>query len=158
MGHIFIALRYHVPRCVSIIALPVSSANSRFLEFSRMASTHSPTKAPEATLLQGHPKCHNCSSECQKRGAATEHAERKPPGGRATEHAVKKAPGGRGTLKPYAQTLQAMEDAQADRANATVENLVFKLDDFLSFLLQDVWTGFQHATEHMICEVGEENC
>ena len=99
---------------------------------------------------------HSRTKECQKRGTATEHAERKAPGGRATEHAEKKAPGGRGTLKPYAQTSQAMEDAQADGANDTVENLVFKLGDFLSFLLQDVWTGFWHATEHMICEVGEE--
>ena len=110
-------------RCVSIIALPGSSAN-RFLQFSRMASTQRRTK------------------EYQKRGTATEHAERKAPGGRATENAEKKAPGGRGTLKPYAQTSQAMEDAQADRANDTVEDLVFKLGDFLSFLLQDVWAGF----------------
>ena len=88
-----------------------------------MARTHS-REAPllQSRPLQARPKCHNRSSECQKRGTATEHAERKAPGGRATEHAEKKAPGSRGTLKPYAQTSQAMEDAQADRANDTVQN------------------------------------
>jgi hypothetical protein len=33
---------------------------------------------------------------------------------------------------------------------------VFKFADFHSFLLQDVLAGFRHATEHMICEAGEE--
>ena len=42
-----------------------------------------------------------------------------------------------------------MEDAQADRANDTMENLWFHLREFLTFLLLDVWTvpAFRHATE-----------
>ena len=93
------------------------------------------------------------------RGAATEHAEREAPGGRgivkrgaATEHAEKKAPGGRGTLKPNAQTLPAMEDAQADRATIRWSPLA----EFLTLLLQDVWTapGLRHAAEQakLVCE------
>ena len=66
------------------------------------------------------------------RGAATEHAE----GGAATLH--------------------DMEDAQADRANDTMENLWFHLAEFLTLLLLDVWTvpGFRHATEQakLVCE------
>ena len=93
------------------------------LEFSTMA-THSRTK------------------DCQKRGAATEHTEKKAPGGRATENAEE---------KPNAEE-KAMEDAKADRANDTIENLLCKLADFFSVLLQDVWS---HATEH---EVDEHVC
>ena len=58
-------------------------------------------------------------------GAATEHGE----GGAATEHAE----GG-------AAILHDMEDAQADRANDTMENLWFHLAEFLTLLLLDVWT------------------
>ena len=85
----------------SIIALPGSSANSRFREFSRMASTHSRNK------------------ECQKRGTATEHAEMEGPGGRATLHALEHAMGlPRGAATDHAEggaaILHDMEDAQAD--------------------------------------------
>ena len=61
-----------------------------------------------------------------------------------------------------------MEDAQADRADNTMENLSLQLADFLSTMLRDVWNapGFRHATEqaklsavkdsgNMICE---EDC
>ena len=91
------------------------------LEFSTMA-THSRTK------------------DCQKRGAATEHAEKKVPGGRATENAEEKL---------NAETVQAMEDAKADRANDTIENQSCKLADFFLVLVQDVWS---HATEHEVDE------
>ena len=59
---------------------------------------------------------HSRTKDCQKRGAATEHAQRK-------------APGGRPTLLD-AETVQAMEDAKADRANDTIDNLFDKLAAF----------------------------
>ena len=71
------------------------------LEFSTMA-THSRTKG------------------CQKRGAATEHTEKKAPRGRSTESAEE---------KPNAEE-KAVEDAKADRADDTIENLLCKLADF----------------------------
>ena len=91
---------------------------------------------------------HSPTKECQKRGTATEHAMQ-PQRGTATEHAERRTPGARGILNPNAQTLQAMEDAQADRADNTTENLSFQLADFLSTMLRDVWNapGFRHATE-----------
>ena len=97
-----------------------SSANSRSLEPSRMTSTNSRTK------------------DCQKRGTATEHAERTRPGGRVI-------------LKPNAEVLQAMGDAQADRADDTMENLAFKLAEFLTTLLRDMWkfARLRNATEQV---------
>ena len=48
------------------------------------------------------------------------------------------------------------EEAQADRANDTLENLLFKLSEFLTVLLLDLWTvpGLLHATEQAkaLCE------
>ena len=51
-------------------------------------------------------------------------------------------------MKPNAETLQK-KDAQADRADDTMENLSFKLGEFLSTLLHDMWNAPRgsHATE-----------
>ena len=62
---------------------------------------------------------HSRNKECQKRGTATEHAEREGPGGRATWHALEHAMGlPRGAATEHAEggpaTLHDMEDAQAE--------------------------------------------
>ena len=41
-------------------------------------------------------------------------------------------------MNPSPEALQEMEDAQADRADITMDNLVFKLFEFLVTLLKDV--------------------
>ena len=71
-----------------------------------------------------------------------------PQRGTATEHAARKTPGDRAILKPNAETLQK-KDAQADRADDSLENLSFKLGEFLLTLLHDMWSTPRgiHATE-----------
>ena len=90
---------------------------------------------------------HSRTKDCQKRGTATQHAERN-------------APCGRPTLLD-AETVQAMEDAKANRANYTIDNLLDNLAAFFLFLLEDVWG---HATKHEddedVCRdiVHDKNC
>ena len=64
---------------------------------------------------------HSRNKESQKRGTATEPAERKAPGGRVTWHALEHAMGlPRCAATDHAEggaaILHDMEDAQADRA------------------------------------------
>ena len=79
-----------------------------------------------------HP--HSCSKESQKRGTATEHAKQLQRG-TATEHA-KQRPSM--TWGYNSQTQLDMEEAQADRANHTLEHLVFNLGEFLTHLLREL--------------------
>jgi len=65
-------------------------------------------------------------------GTATEHAKQ-PQRGTATEHAEQRRSV---TLKCNVQTQQHIEEAQADRADDTIEHLAFTLAEFLTHLLQ----------------------
>ena len=82
-------------------------------------------------------------------GYATEQSL--PAGGREEGHqtAERKAPGGQ----------EDIEDAQADRADDTMDNLLDKLVEFLSLLLQDVWivSGLRQVTEQAKL-VWEKDC
>ena len=62
------------------------------------------------------------TKESQKRGTATEHAEQRQSG----------------ALTYNAQTQQHMEEAQADRADKTMEQLAFNLAEFLTYLLREL--------------------
>ena len=65
-------------------------------------------------------------------GTATEHAKQ-PQRGTATEHAEQRRSV---TLKCNVQTQQHIEEAQADRADDTIEHLACTLAEFLTHLLQ----------------------
>ena len=69
------------------------------------------------------PSPHSRTIECEKHSTATEHARR--------------------------LDAIAINDAQADRANNSMDHLVFGLARFLTCILQDLWTapGFRRATE-----------
>ena len=56
--------------------------------------------------------------------------------GTSTEHAQRKNVSQTCTLKPDAQKQQPMEEAQIERADNMMEHLAFKLEEFLTRLLQ----------------------
>ena len=66
---------------------------------------------------------------------------------------------GRCILKPRRRGTVALEEAQADRGDDTMENLSFQLSEFLSTMLRDVWStpGFRHATEQAKKIVGKDS-
>ena len=67
-------------------------------------------------------------------GTATEHAKQ-PQRGTATEHAEQR----RGVaLKCNVQTQQHMEEAQADRADDTIQDMECTLPECLTYLLQEL--------------------
>ena len=68
----------------------------------------------------------------------------------ARGHPAKHAPQAKeAILKPNAATLRKMKEAQADRANDTMENLSCKLAELPSAILRNVWRtpGFRLALE-----------
>ena len=67
-------------------------------------------------------------------GIATEHAKQ-PQRGTATEHAEQRR---NVTLQCNVQTQQYIEEAQADRADVTIEHLAFTLAENLTYLLQNL--------------------
>ena len=67
-------------------------------------------------------------------GTATEHAKQ-PQRGTATEHAEQRRSV---TLKYNVQTQLNIEEAQADRADDSIEHLAFTLAEFLTYLLQNL--------------------
>ena len=77
----------------------------------------------------------------QQSDTATEHAVEQQ-SDTATEHAGREKTESRSSLKPTGRELadNAVEDAQADRADNTMDNLVFKLLEFLVDLLRQAWT------------------
>ena len=90
------------------------------------------------------PSPHSRTIECEKHSTATEHAT-----GAATQHITRALL--QSTATEHARRLDAIaiNDAQADRANNSMDHLVFGLARFLTCILQDLWTapGFRRATE-----------
>ena len=77
------------------------------------------------------------SNESQKRGTATEHAKQSQKRGTATEHAKQPV-----VLKRNPETqqkVQFMEEARADRADDSLEQLAFKLADFLTHVMRQLY-------------------
>ena len=81
------------------------------------------------------------TKESKKRSTATKHAESeevamrpcKRRRGSATEHAEQSI-----TWRDNAEIEQHLEEAQADRANDTLEHLAFTLAQFLTYVLREV--------------------
>ena len=142
--------------------VPTHPLVSRVLHHSRMPSTHSHAKESQK---RGTVVVHAVRPQ---RGNATEHAERRTPGGRAvlkpkpastaTEHVERRAPSGRDILQPNAECQQAMQAAQEDRADNSMENLVFRLGEFLTAVLSEALNvpGFRHATEQAASSTAED--
>jgi hypothetical protein len=84
------------------------------------------------------------NTHTQQRGTATEHAKQQKRG-TATEHAKQPV-----VMKPNAHTQKYMEDAQADRADNTLENLVVLLADFLTHLLRELCPCFAAHCEDLV--------
>ena len=103
--------------CACIIHLPSSSANN------------------------GFPKPSSMPPPKSKRGTATEHAKQR---GTATEHAKQPV-----VLQCNFQTQleqNEMEEAQADRADDTLEQLLYKLAEFLTHVLRALCCSDLHLS------------
>ena len=72
-----------------------------------------------------------------------------PQSGTATERAERRTPSGRAVVKPNAETAQAMQAAQEERADDNMMALSFRLGEFLTTVLQEALTAprRRHATE-----------
>ena len=80
---------------------------------------------------------HRHAKESQKRGTATEHAA---------------------ISQPNAEDQQAIQAARDDRADNSMENLAFRLGEFLTTVLLDALTvsRFHHATEQAAPSTAED--
>ena len=95
------------------------------------------------------------AQESQEGGTAAEHAMQ-PQSGTATERAERRTPSGRAVVKPNAETAQAMQAAQAERADDSMEGLVLRLAEFLTIVLQDALTA--PRVRHWEAQLSADEC
>ena len=75
------------------------------------------------------------------RGTATEHAKQPFTRGTATEHAKQPL-----VLEHNPKTQQFMEEARADRADDSLEHVAFKLADFLTHVMRQLYGSYDFLT------------
>jgi hypothetical protein len=65
-----------------------------------------------------------------------------------------------GSATELAESQQTMQAAQADRANNSMDNLAFKLAEFLTAVLLEAWSVPRrgHATEQAASWIGHDDC